>query len=137
MSSTLTWRPAGPNEVEAEASRYQNIDGPQINALQVISEALDIPQDEHDDDNSQIGVEDGALTSSNASFTFGSRTVVAADNEVSNGFVKSGRSLPYVFEANESGKCSFLTADWLHYQASQQIIDSSKNCFLKVFMSLM
>lgn len=104
MSSTLTWRPTGPNEVEAEVSRYQNIDGPQINALQVVSEALDIPQDEPDDENSQHGVEDGVLPSSNASFTFGSRTVVAADNEVSNGFVKSGRSLPYVFEANESGK---------------------------------
>lgn len=32
------------------------------------------------------------------------RTIVAADNEVSNGFVKDGKSLPYVFEATESGK---------------------------------
>ncbi len=32
------------------------------------------------------------------------RTIVASDNEVSNGFVKDGKRLPYVFEANESGK---------------------------------
>ena len=107
MSSTLTWRPAGAsNEVE-EASRYQNIDGPQINALQVVSEALDIPQDEHDEEISQQpplgGGDEGGLPPSTP-FSFGNKTIVAADNEVSNGFVKSGRSLPYVFEANESGK---------------------------------
>ena len=32
------------------------------------------------------------------------KTVVAADSDVSNGFVKDGKMLPYVFEANESGK---------------------------------
>ena len=32
------------------------------------------------------------------------KTIVAADGDVSNGFVMSGRSLPYVFEASESGK---------------------------------
>jgi hypothetical protein len=31
------------------------------------------------------------------------KTIVAADGDVSNGFVMSGRSLPYVFEASESG----------------------------------
>lgn len=31
------------------------------------------------------------------------KTIVASDNEVSNGFVKDGKMLPYVFEANESG----------------------------------
>ncbi|CAB4059067.1 unnamed protein product [Lepeophtheirus salmonis] len=31
------------------------------------------------------------------------RTIVASDNDVSNGFVKDGKALPYVFEATESG----------------------------------
>eukprot|EP00095_Tigriopus_kingsejongensis_P010926 maker-scaffold206_size259025-snap-gene-0.9 protein:Tk10926 transcript:maker-scaffold206_size259025-snap-gene-0.9-mRNA-1 annotation:"low quality protein: zinc finger protein 705a-like" len=31
------------------------------------------------------------------------KTIVASDNEVSNGFVKDGKMLPYVFEANEAG----------------------------------
>jgi len=33
----------------------------------------------------------------------GPRTIVAADGEVSNGFVKDGQRLPYVFEASDSG----------------------------------
>ena len=106
MSSTLTWRPNEAAEV-VETSRYQNIDGPQINALQVVSEALDIPHDDHDDENSHlVGDHDGGHDGQPPSipFSFGNKTIVAADNEVSNGFVKSGRSLPYVFEANESGK---------------------------------
>ncbi len=32
------------------------------------------------------------------------RTIVASGDEVSNGFVKDGKRLPYVFEANESGE---------------------------------
>jgi hypothetical protein len=32
-----------------------------------------------------------------------SRTIIASDNEVSNGFVKDGKRLPYVFEASEPG----------------------------------
>jgi len=31
------------------------------------------------------------------------KTIVESDNAVSNGFVKDGKMLPYVFEANESG----------------------------------
>ncbi len=31
------------------------------------------------------------------------KTIVASDNDVTNGFVKDGKMLPYVFEANESG----------------------------------
>ena len=34
----------------------------------------------------------------------GPKTIVAADGEVSNGFVKDGQRLPYVFEASDSGK---------------------------------
>ena len=30
--------------------------------------------------------------------------VVVAENDVANGFVKDGSSLPYIFETNESGK---------------------------------
>ena len=33
----------------------------------------------------------------------GPRTIVASDGEVSNGFVKDGQRLPYVFEASDSG----------------------------------
>ena len=108
MSSTLTWRPTTETDIEAN-SRYHNIDGPQINALQMVSEALDIPQqdDMPEDENSQFDVVDegGRSQPPSTPFTFGNRTIVAADNEVSNGFVKSGtgKSLPYVFEANESG----------------------------------
>jgi hypothetical protein len=35
------------------------------------------------------------------------KTIVASDNDVTNGFVKDGKMLPYVFEANESGKQFF------------------------------
>ena len=31
------------------------------------------------------------------------KTIVASDNDVTNGFVKDGKMLPYVFEANEAG----------------------------------
>ena len=34
----------------------------------------------------------------------GPKTIVASDGEVSNGFVKDGQRLPYVFEASDSGK---------------------------------
>ena len=37
------------------------------------------------------------------------KTIVASDNEVSNGFVKEGRRLPYVFEATESGEDEMST----------------------------
>ena len=32
------------------------------------------------------------------------RAVVANDTDVSNGFVKDGKTLPYVFEANDAGE---------------------------------
>ena len=32
------------------------------------------------------------------------KTIVSPDSDVSNGFVKDGKMLPYVFEANEAGK---------------------------------
>ena len=37
------------------------------------------------------------------------KTIVASDNDVTNGFVKDGKMLPYVFEANESGNLSKFT----------------------------
>lgn len=39
---------------------------------------------------------------------------VLSDTDVSNGFVKDGSSLPYVFEANESGK-SFFSSCLIFY----------------------
>eukprot|EP00096_Caligus_rogercresseyi_P002369 TRINITY_DN1448_c0_g1_i1.p1 TRINITY_DN1448_c0_g1~~TRINITY_DN1448_c0_g1_i1.p1 ORF type:complete len:481 (-),score=134.47 TRINITY_DN1448_c0_g1_i1:720-2162(-) len=43
------------------------------------------------------------LKLSNALAATTCRTIVASDNDVSNGFVKDGKALPYVFEATESG----------------------------------
>ena len=41
----------------------------------------------------------------------GPRTIVASDGEVSNGFVKDGQRLPYVFEASDSGKSYSAATD--------------------------
>ena len=41
----------------------------------------------------------------------GPRTIVASDGEVSNGFVKDGQRLPYVFEASDSGKSRSAATD--------------------------
>ena len=97
--SMSTWRPSEDHE------RFHIDSGPRINALQVISEALDIPQQQDDEDSCQDNGQhllnsDTPYNSSTASTT---KTIVASDGDVSNGFVKSGRSLPYVFEASESG----------------------------------
>ena len=87
----------------------------------MVSEALDIPQqdDMPEDENSQFDVVDegGRSQPPSTPFTFGNRTIVAADNEVSNGFVKSGtgKSLPYVFEANESGKWIYFLEPWCEF----------------------
>jgi len=124
-----TWRASEDHE------RFHIDSGPRINALQVISEALDIPhhqQDERDDScpdahdtpalhsmpvNGLVGERDSmsAVAPSpgppfNPSADAGpppppgaTKTIVASDSDVSNGFVKDGRSLPYVFEASETG----------------------------------
>lgn len=98
------WRPSEDHE------RFHIDSGPRINALQVVSEALDIPQQQ--DEDSCLG-SNSAETTSTISFSSASggsgpptttKTIVASDSDVSNGFVKSGRSLPYVFEASETGK---------------------------------
>jgi len=119
-----TWRPSE----EIHESRFHIDSGPVRNALQVISEALDIPQQqeqEHDEDSnvsyidnsppgsdattqhllSEPPTRDHSPYNINAAQAGGNttKTIVASDADVSNGFVKSGRSLPYVFEASESG----------------------------------
>ena len=121
-----TWRPSE----EIHESRFHIDGGPVRNALQVISEALDIPQQqeqEHADEDSNVSYVDnsppGGATGPapqhllsetppphfhNAAVAAtqagnATKTIVASDADVSNGFVKSGRSLPYVFEASESG----------------------------------
>jgi len=113
-----TWRPSE----EIHESRFHIDGGPIRNALQVISEALDIPQQqqEHDED-SNVSCADNISPGNNATQQHlleppynvntavaaaagsATKTIVASDADVSNGFVKSGRSLPYVFEASESG----------------------------------
>lgn len=49
-------------------------------------------------------VETAHHADNNARLEYG---VMLSDTDVSNGFVKDGTSLPYVFEANESGECLF------------------------------
>jgi len=65
------------------------------NALQVVSEALDISQQEHEQKH--------PISEAEAEVEQQLKTIVASDSDVSNGFVKCGRSLPYVFEATETG----------------------------------
>ena len=108
-----SWRPSEEHE------RFHIDSGPRISALQVVSEALDIQQQDEDDCHDVESVKTAATTASSpptSSFsssppsaappaaTTGTKTIVASDSDVSNGFVKSGRSLPYVFEASESGR---------------------------------
>ena len=49
-------------------------------------------------------VQNGAKNPSNLM----TRAVVANDTDVSNGFVKDGKTLPYVFEANDAGNCLMI-----------------------------
>lgn len=58
----------------------------------------------------ELGCNEDSLEGVPSSIPFGSsppspgpRTIVASDGEVSNGFVKDGQRLPYVFEASDSG----------------------------------
>lgn len=104
-----SWRPSEEHE------RFHIDSGPRINALQVVSEALDIQQQDEDDCHDVESVSTAAASSppapamtttpflSASTASTGTKTIVASDSDVSNGFVKSGRSLPYVFEASESG----------------------------------
>lgn len=113
------WRTSEDHE------RFHIDSGPRINALQVISEALDIPQQQDDTEDSLAGSPPEDLTGHpthlnnpddsgypNPASLLGSppgtgppstKTIVAADGDVSNGFVMAGRNLPYVFEASDSG----------------------------------
>ena len=74
------------------------------NALQVVSEALDI-QNEHEQQQQQKQIQPQNLASASDQDEVEQqlKTIVASDSDVSNGFVKCGRSLPYVFEATETG----------------------------------
>ena len=103
--------------------------GPNVSLEPAVTYSADIPQQQDDEDSSLSGSppEGAALpgqhllnnhphqnfssetpyNTSSGLVTGGSvttKTIVAADGDVSNGFVMSGRSLPYVFEASESGK---------------------------------
>ena len=44
------------------------------------------------------------------------RAVVANDTDVSNGFVKDGKTLPYVFEANDAGESATVKHPVKHRQ---------------------
>ena len=96
-----------------EQSRFQlhhiddaGVAGPNArNALQVVSEALDMQtnsgQQEHE---TPVDISEEVNA---AEVEQQLKTIVASDSDVSNGFVKCGRSLPYVFEATETGKQFF------------------------------
>jgi len=72
------------------------------NALQVVSEALDIQsQQEHEKQVISSSAEEVIVNPAEVEHQL--KTIVASDSDVSNGFVKCGRSLPYVFEATETG----------------------------------
>ena len=63
----------------------------------------------------------------------GPRTIVAADGEVSNGFVKDGQRLPYVFEASDSGnvpiRLSFATSKiTIEFQCQERERGPLKSC---------
>jgi hypothetical protein len=99
-------------QITTTPQRY-HIDGPRISssALQVVSEALDIQQQNEE---TILSTEDPPAIAETPETTlnpqhdsqghYSGKTIVASDSDVSNGFVMCGRSLPYVFEANESGK---------------------------------
>ncbi len=127
------------------ATKFFNIDGHHsrlTSALQVVTNALasaeqqvynhdnhdnheqsttdDQPYDDHYDDDEELDEPDNPPSIHLPNNLGGQTTVVATDSDVSNGFVKSGRSLPYVFEANELGKsaitshrCSGIVSDCL------------------------
>ena len=71
------------------------------NALQVVSEALDIQSNEHENQQQQKLLQNPNTDQDEVEQQL--KTIVASDSDVSNGFVKCGRSLPYVFEATETG----------------------------------
>ena len=83
--------------------------GPNKNNIKLISEVSSF----HDDDGFGRRTDDERAISPPPESTFPprlllppsiGRAVVASDNDVSNGFVKDGKMLPYVFEANDAGK---------------------------------
>ena len=115
--------------------------GPNISLEPAVTYSADIPQQQDDEDSSLAGSPpEGAAFpgrhllnnhphqnfssetpyNTPASMVMGgsnvtTKTIVAADGDVSNGFVMSGRSLPYVFEASESGKNhSLILILWAH-----------------------
>jgi hypothetical protein len=59
--------------------------------------------DDVDDASNENSFDVSTVQRYNGSDITSSRTIIASDSEVSNGFVKDGKRLPYVFEATESG----------------------------------
>ena len=71
------------------------------NALQVVSEALDMQTNSGQQEHETPVVISEEVNAAEVEQQL--KTIVASDSDVSNGFVKCGRSLPYVFEATETG----------------------------------
>ena len=87
---------------------------PRSHLLQVVSEALDIPQQQeyqdrgigrHDDEEDAI-LPPEVVSVSN--FQHSKTVVSASDGQVSNGFVLRGQNLPYVFEEATDPSGTFL-----------------------------
>ena len=116
------------NEHEQQRFQLHHIDDPAgqgagpnaRNALQVVSEALDMQnqQQEHEKIiNEEVSTEVEQQL----------KTIVASDSDVSNGFVKCGRSLPYVFEATETGtSLKFQICAPKSLKITEQKIESQK-----------
>ena len=130
--------------------------GPNVSLEPAVTYSADIPQQQDDEDSSLAGSppEGAALPGQHllnnhphqnfssetpyntpAGVVTGSsvttKTIVAADGDVSNGFVMSGRSLPYVFEASESGKNYSLISIFLFCLFSCQNKEIMKKSFIK------
>ena len=96
-----------------EQSRFQlhhiddaGVAGPNArNALQVVSEALDMQTNSGQQEHETPVVISEEVNAAEVEQQL--KTIVASDSDVSNGFVKCGRSLPYVFEATETGNNFF------------------------------
>ena len=113
----------------SECQNHPREVGPNVSLEPAVTYSADIPQQQDDEDSSLAGsppegtalpghhllnnhphqnlssetpynTPAGVVTGANITANITTKTIVAADGDVSNGFVMSGRSLLYVFEEN-------------------------------------
>ena len=116
MASSSSWtasKAAAAVLINDQEQRFQlhhiddaGVAGPNArNALQVVSEALDMQTNSGQQEHETPVVISEEVNAAEVEQQL--KTIVASDSDVSNGFVKCGRSLPYVFEATETGNNFF------------------------------